>query len=194
MQTQPPTDVQTSYRADLRESHGRSLERRRIMLSVHSATAGGAELMALAEAAYLKRAFDLVISIPDGPLRRQFAEHGELVTGSTSMPVWGASAKRWVGRSARTMYEAVELTRVIRAIDVDLVLTNSAVSLAPAIAGRLAGVPVIVHARDVPASKLAPAVFALQGHLAQTAIVISDQLAPYSPSDVAQTSSSSRMA
>jgi len=41
------------------------------------------------------------------------------------------------------------------------------------LAGRFAGAPVIVHARDVPASRLAPLVFRLEGMLARTIIVIS---------------------
>jgi glycosyltransferase involved in cell wall biosynthesis len=159
--------------------HGRTAERQRILLSVHSATAGGAELMALAEAAHLQRAFDLVISIPDGPLRRSFAAHGELIDGTASMPLWGDSAKRWLGRSAHTVRQAKELARLIRRRNVDLVLTNSAVSLAPVMASRIASVPVIVHARDVPGSKLAPFLFGLHGVLAQTVIIISDELKPY---------------
>lgn len=135
--------------------------------------------MALAEAEYLRRRFDLVIAIPDGPLRPLFACHGEVVDGTASMPLWGDSARRWIGRVGRTLLGAVRLVRVIRRADVELVLTNSSVSLAPVLAGRITRKPVIVHARDVPVSRLAPLVFRLHAALAHTVVVITDALVPY---------------
>ena len=104
--------------------------------------------MALAEAERLKRNNDLLISIPDGPLRPLFALHGTIIDRTTSMPLWGDSAWRWAGRSARTVRQALKLARAIRRHGVDVVLTNSSVSLAPVIAARLVGVPAIVHVRD----------------------------------------------
>jgi hypothetical protein len=105
--------------------------RPRILLSVHSAARGGAERMALAEAEYLKRYFDRVISVPHGPLRPCFARHGELTGGTASMPLWGDSSRRWVARSVRTLDHAVRLARLMRRRHLDLVLTNSSASLAP---------------------------------------------------------------
>ena len=135
--------------------------------------------MTLAEAAHLERRFDLIISIPEGHLRSSFSKYGTIVAGTPSMPVWGDSARRWLGRSVRTVVHAVRLARLIRAAQVDVVLTSSSVSVAPVIAARLARVPAIVHARDVPGSRLAPLVFTLQGFLATTVIVIHDSLRPY---------------
>ena len=152
---------------------GVSGSRPRILLSSHSAYLGGAERLALAEAEYLKEFFDLIIAVPDGPLRAEFARHGDIVDGSSSLPLWGDSARTWVVRLARTMQQSVRLARVIRRNNVKAVVTNSSVSFAPVLAGRLAGTPVIVHARDVPASRLAPLVFRLEGMLARTVIVIS---------------------
>ncbi len=152
--------------------------RKRLLLCVHSATAGGAERMALAEAEYLEQHFELVISIPDGPLRPAFARHGELVEPTTSLPLWGDSARRWLGRSARTISRANRLAGVIRSRGIDGVLTSSSVLLAPVLAARLAGVPVIVHARDVPGSRLSGAVFRIEGRLATSVIVISKGLVP----------------
>ena len=153
--------------------------RSRILLSVHSGSVGGAERLALAEAEHLKGSFELVISVPDGPLRPEFARHGRLLDGTTSLPLWGDSARTWLVRLARTFYQSVRLARTIRRNNVDAVITNSSVSLAPVLAARLAGTPVIVHARDVPASRLAPIVFRLEGMLARTVIVISAGLRPY---------------
>jgi glycosyltransferase involved in cell wall biosynthesis len=149
--------------------------RMRILLSVHSAGLGGAERLALAEAEYLKQAFDLIIAVPDGPLRAQFARHGELIDGTVPLPLWGDSARSWLVRLARTVADSVALTRALRRHKVDAVLANSAVCLAP----RFTGAPVIVHARDVPASRLAPLVFRLEGMLADTIIVISAGQRPY---------------
>ena len=150
----------------------------RMLLSVHSAALGGAERMALAEAEHLTRCYELVISVPEGPLRPRFAVHGEVVDGTASLPLWGDSAYRWTGRCARTAVQACRLARTIRRTGGSAVLTNSSGSLAPALAGRLARVPVVVHVRDVPESRLAPFVFRLHAALAHTVIVITDRLAP----------------
>jgi glycosyltransferase involved in cell wall biosynthesis len=149
------------------------------LLCVHSATAGGGERMALAEAECLKEHFELIISIPDGPLRPSFAAHGEIVDGTVSLPLWGAGARRWVGRSVRTVTRGARLARLIRRRRVDAVLTSSSVLASPVLAARLARVPVVVHVRDVPASRLAPLVFKLEARLAQTVIVISNGQKPY---------------
>jgi glycosyltransferase involved in cell wall biosynthesis len=135
--------------------------------------------MALVEARYLKRWFELVIAIREGPLRASFAEEGELVDGTSSLPLWGAPPHRWLGRSLRSVKEAVRLARLIRRRGIRLVLTNSAVSLAPVLAARMAGVPAIVHVRDVPVSRLAPLVFRLQSRLADTVITISPGQSSY---------------
>ena len=84
--------------------------------------------MALAEAEYLKRRYDLIISIPNGPLRK-LARHGEVISGTSSMPLWGDSARTWLGRSVRTISQSVRLARTIRRRNVELVPTSSSVSL-----------------------------------------------------------------
>jgi glycosyltransferase involved in cell wall biosynthesis len=155
------------------------IERNRILLVVHSAKTGGAERMALLEAEYLEDRFELLISVPDGPLRSRFAAHGELVDSAATLPLWGESLWRWLASSARTALDAIRMAVLIRRRGVELVLTNSSVCLAPVIAACLARVPVVVHARDVPKSRLAPLVFALHGALASTVVVITDGLAPY---------------
>jgi glycosyltransferase involved in cell wall biosynthesis len=154
-------------------------ERGRILLAVHSAKAGGAERMALLEAGHLEDRFELLLSVPAGPLRARFATHGELVGPAETLPLWGGSARRWAAGSARTLVDAVRMAVLIRRRGIELVLTNSAVCLAPVLAARLAGVPAVVHARDVPKSRLAPLIFALHGALADTVIVIADGLTPY---------------
>jgi glycosyltransferase involved in cell wall biosynthesis len=151
----------------------------RILLAVHSAKAGGAERMALLEAAHLEDRFELLISVPEGPLRSRFGAHGELVGAAATLPLWGGSARRWARSSVRTLLDAVRLATLIRRRGIELVLTNSSVCLAPVLAARLARVPVVVHARDVPKSRLAPLVLALHGALADTVVVIADGLAPY---------------
>lgn len=152
---------------------------RRILLAVHGAKLGGAERMALLEAEHLKVSFELLIAVPEGPLRSRFAAHGELVGGAATLPLWGDSFRRWAGGSVRTLLDAVTMARLIRRRQIELVVTNSSVCLAAVLAARLAGVPAIVHARDVPNSRLAPLVLALQAKLAHTVIVITDGLTPY---------------
>jgi len=166
-------------RAECPSSPPNAAERRRILFAIHSAKLGGAERLALLEAEDLKARFELLLSIPDGPLRSRFAMHGELVAAAATLPLWGGSAGRWARSSARTLLDAFNMARLIRRRKVELVLTNSSVCFAPVLAARLAGVPVIVHARDVPRSRLAPLIMALHGRLAHTVIVISDGLAPY---------------
>jgi len=153
--------------------------RRRILIAVHSAKLGGAERMALLEAEYLKARFELLLSVPEGPMREPFAEQGELVAWTETLPLWGASAARWSRSCLRTLWDAAAMARLIRRREVELVLTNSSVCVAPVLAARLARVPVVVHARDVPKSRLAPLVMAVQGKLASTVIVITDGLVRY---------------
>jgi glycosyltransferase involved in cell wall biosynthesis len=155
------------------------IPRNRVLLVVHSAKAGGAERMALLEAEHFEDRFELLISVPEGPLRARFAVHGELVDPAATLPLWGDSAWRWATSSARTLLDAIRMASLIRRRGIELVLTNSSVCLAPVLAARLARVPVVVHARDVPKSRLAPLVLALHGALAHTVVVITGGLAPF---------------
>lgn len=144
----------------------------RVLLCAHSASQGGAERMAIAEAELLARDHEVVISVPDGPLRPELAAHGRLVDGVASVPLWGASPRRWVGCLARTARDALRLARELRRGDIDVVLTNSAVLLAPVLAARLAGRPVVVHVRESVESKLTGTVFAIHRWLASTVVVV----------------------
>jgi UDP-N-acetylglucosamine:LPS N-acetylglucosamine transferase len=132
--------------------------------------------MALAQARYLSRSFDLIIAIPEGPLRSEFERFGELTDGTGTLPLWGGSVRRWITGAIRSASGAGRMFRLIRRADADVVLTNSSVSIAPVLAARLADVPVVVHARDVPESRLSGLVFALHGALADTIIVIAEEL------------------
>ena len=134
--------------------------------------------MALHEAKALEARFELLLAVPDGPLRGDFGAHGELVGGAATLPLWGASFRRWTSGAVRTLLDAIRLARLIRRREVDIVLTNSSVSLAPVLAAKIARVPVLVHARDVPRSRLAPLVLAIHGRLADTVVVIADRLVP----------------
>ena len=153
----------------------------RLLMSVHNAGRGGAELMALAEAQFLQDFYELVIAIPDGPLRSDFADCGELVPGSPRLPLYGAGPRRWASRSVRTAVDAVRLAALIRRRGIELVLVNSMVSLSPLLAARLTGVPSILNprydasqARDRWWRTFFPQVCALEGALASTVVAISD--------------------
>jgi glycosyltransferase involved in cell wall biosynthesis len=174
MTQSPPAAPITATRREPGTGSGR-----RLLLAVHGAKLGGAERMALLEAKDLGARFALTVAIPDGPLRSQFAPHGELVNGTATLPLWGASWRRWIRSSVRSLLDAFAMAMLIRRRKVEAVLTNSSVCLAPVLAAKLARVPVLVHARDVPKSRLARLVLGLQGTLADTVIVISDGMAPY---------------
>jgi glycosyltransferase involved in cell wall biosynthesis len=145
-----------------------------ILFSVHSAHRGGAELRALAETRYLRRWFDLTIPVPEGPLRDEFAAEGELVPGVASLPLWGATPIRWARRWALTARDTLRLWSLIRRRGIELVVTNSAVSLSPVLAARAAGIPAIVRARDWMGSRLSSPVIALHGLLADTIVAVSE--------------------
>jgi len=144
-----------------------------ILLAVHNAESGGAQLLALADARHLARKFSLTISIPEGSLRDDFGKTGELVPATPVLPIWGASPGRWALQSARTLADAVRLAVMIRRRGIKLVVVNSAVLLAPVLAARLAGVPAIVHAREFPMTRGGRVVFRLHRRLATTVIAIS---------------------
>src|SRR5262249_30196675 len=155
--------------------------RPRILLSVHSAARGGAELMALAEARHLCERFELVIAIPEGPLREEFGRCGTLIAGSPRLPLYGAGPLTWAKRATRTAGDSVRLAALIKQRRIELVLVNSMVSLSPLVAARLAGASAIVNPRyDATQAapqwhrSLFPQVCWLEGALADTVIAISD--------------------
>ena len=69
----------------------------RILLAVHSARIGGAQLMALAAAERLAEQYELHIVVPKGPLRERFAEYGTVLRSSATMTFGWGTVKRWAG-------------------------------------------------------------------------------------------------
>src|SRR5215213_9842090 len=88
--------------------------RRRVLLTVHTGERGGGSLMALEEARFLAAEYELVIAVPEGPLRPAFAEHGRVVDGPPSVPLWTNSPTAWLRRGVRTVQHAVRLARLVR--------------------------------------------------------------------------------
>jgi glycosyltransferase involved in cell wall biosynthesis len=157
------------------------MTRRRLLLTVHTGERGGASLMALEEARFLARTHDLVIAVGPGPLRERFAEHGAIVAGPPSLPLWTNEPVAWLKRGVRTVQHALRLARLIRRRRIELVVVNSTVSMAPVLAARLARVPVFVHARDTPFSRFAPLVMGLHARLAHTIVPIAAANEGYLP-------------
>lgn len=153
-----------------------SARRPRALLCVHSALAGGAQAMALAEAEHLAERFELLIAVPRGPLRERFAKHGELVRSTPWLPGWKASPGRWAAQLIRTCFDSIRLARLVRRRDVSAIVTSSTVLLAPSLAGRLTRVPTLVHVREWPVLKTDGFLFRLQGALADTIVAISGGL------------------
>jgi glycosyltransferase involved in cell wall biosynthesis len=153
----------------------------RLLLTVHTGERGGASLMALAEARHLARAHDLVIAVGPGPLRSELGRCGRLVAGVPSVPLWTDDLGPWARRGVRTVQHAVRLARLIRRERIELVLVNSTVSVAPVLAARLAGVPVLVRARDTPFSRWARWVMAVHARLAYAVLPIAAVNESYLP-------------
>jgi len=154
---------------------------RRLLMTVHSAVRGGATLMALTEARFLRDAYDLVLAVPPGPMRPAFEAIAPVVDGPPSLPIWTDSVAQWGWRSLRTCRHALTLATVVRTRGVDMVLTNSSVSLSPVVAARLAGVPVVVHARDTPFSRWAPLLMRAHGRLADAIVANGSQTLGHVP-------------
>lgn len=148
-------------------------EPRAVLIAVHSAAAGGAQAMALAQAEHYAGRCEIVAAVPDGPLRERFAACATLVPRAPSLPTWEVTPWRWGLQLLRSCTDAFRLARVIREHEVDAVVTSSTVLLAPILAARLAGVPNFAHAREWPTSRCGRAVFWLQGHCADVVVAIS---------------------
>jgi glycosyltransferase involved in cell wall biosynthesis len=154
-------------------SAGRPGEPRAVLIAVHSAAAGGAQAMALAQAEHFAGRCRIVAAVPEGPLRERFAACATLVPRAPSLPTWGVTPWRWGLQLARSCTDAFRLARVIREHEVDAVLTSSTVLLSPILAARLAGVPGFAHAREWPTARSGKAVFWLQRHCADVVVAIS---------------------
>jgi glycosyltransferase involved in cell wall biosynthesis len=149
----------------------------RSLLAVHSARRAGAELLALGFAETLASDQKLLIAIGRGPLRARFARLGQLIRGPTSVPIWGASRRRWVLQIARAIPDAVRLALVVRRRRIQVIVANSTVLVAPVVAARLARVPVLVYAHEAPKSPGVLRLFRFHGALADTVIAASSWVA-----------------
>ncbi|UGS34031.1 glycosyltransferase [Capillimicrobium parvum] len=147
-------------------------------MAVHSAGYGGAQLVAISQARALRREYDLVIAIGTGPLRAAFAEvAAAIVRGPPNLPIWGASRGRWTLQIGRAIPDAVRFAVLVRRHEIDVVVVNSTVLVAPVIGARMAGVPVVVHAQEAPKSAAARRLFRVHGVLAHTVVAISPWVA-----------------
>ena len=114
----------------------------RVLMAVHSAQQGGAQLVALGQARALRGEHNLVVAVGNGPLRAAFAEVATaVVRGPTCLPIWGASRRRWALQIARAAADAVRFAALVRRYRVDVVVVNSTVLVAPVLGARLARVP-----------------------------------------------------
>jgi glycosyltransferase involved in cell wall biosynthesis len=149
----------------------------RVLFVVHSARLGGAQQVALGQARTLARVHELTIAVGRGPLRPQFAGLGSLIRAPTRAPIWGASRRRWALDLGRALPDALRLAGVARSRGIDVIVANSTVLVSPVLAGRLAGVPVIVHAQEAPKSPAARRLLRFHGALAHTVVAISPWVA-----------------
>jgi glycosyltransferase involved in cell wall biosynthesis len=154
-----------------------SRPRATLLLSVHSTAHGGSERCAVAEAEHLWPSYSLIVAAPAGPLLDDLARHGTIVGGPPLLPIWGDTPRRWTVQLARTLVDTFRLVRLIRRERVDAVVCNSSVALSPILAARLTRRPVLVHLRDSPNSRLAPALVRLIARIATTVVPVSPGLA-----------------
>lgn len=141
----------------------------RVLMAVHSAQRGGAQLVALRQARALRSEYDLVVSVGGGPLRAAFTEVATaVVRRPTSLPIWGASHRRWALQIGRAVPDAVRFAGLVLRHQIHVVVVNSTVLVAPVLGSRLARVPVIVHAQEAPTSAAATRLFRVHGALADT--------------------------
>ncbi len=129
--------------------------------------------MALAAAERLADRYELHVALRRGPLRARFAAHGRLLRACPTMPLGWGSRGRWLAQAARSMLDAVRIAGYVRRHGIRAVHTNSTVLLGPVLGARLARVPVVVHARELPPDRRARTLFALLGALADTVVAIS---------------------
>ena len=155
-----------------------SAERRPpVLFAVHSTHLGGGEILAYQTARWLSRCgHRLTIAAPDGPLHPLLAETGAVAAPTPTLPTWGASARRWAFQLAAPARDVPRMRRLIRDSGSEVVLTNTSTTLAPVIAARLAGVPVVVHVREWPTSRLATPLLRLHTKIATTVVVIAEPL------------------
>jgi glycosyltransferase involved in cell wall biosynthesis len=156
---------------------GSARRRPSVLFAVHSTHLGGGEILAYQTARWLSRSgHRLTIAAPEGPLHGLFADTGQLVAPTPMLPTWGATAVRWATDMLRTFRDVPRLRRVIRDTGTDVVLTNTSTTLAPVIAARLERVPVVVHVREWPTSRLATPLVRLHARIATTVVVIAEPL------------------
>ena len=148
--------------------------RPRLLLAVHSTGIGGAQLMALAAAERLSGSYELHIALPAGPLRERFSAYGHLLRASPNIAFGWGTRLRTLERVVRSLVDALRIAIYVRRHRIGVVYTNSAVVASPVLGARLAGVPAIVHARELPDDARARALFAVLGALATTIIAVSD--------------------
>jgi glycosyltransferase involved in cell wall biosynthesis len=129
--------------------------------------------MALAAAERLAGSCELHVSVPNGPLRERFAVHGRILRSSPTMTLGWGTRNRWLAQLARSHLDGIRVAAYIRRHDIGAVYVNSTVLLGPVIGARLAGVPVIVHARELPPDRRARALFAAHAMLADTVVPVS---------------------
>jgi glycosyltransferase involved in cell wall biosynthesis len=144
-----------------------------VLFAVHSTEIGGAQLMALAAAEHLSDSYELHIACPPGPLRERFAGHGRLLAPCSNMTFGWGTRSRSLLRVLRSVIDGLRIARYVRRYGIRVVYTNSAVLAGPVLGARLARVPAIVHARELPPDAWARALFAVLGALADTIIAIS---------------------
>jgi glycosyltransferase involved in cell wall biosynthesis len=129
--------------------------------------------MAVAAAEHLALSYDLDIAVLRGPLRQRFEAYGRTLRASPTMSLEWQSPTRWLVDVGRSILDGVRIAIHVRRRGISAVYTNSCVLLGPVIGARLAGVPAVVHARELPADRSGRFLFAVLGTLADTVVAIS---------------------
>ena len=129
--------------------------------------------MALAAADWLADRHQLHIAVRRGPLHPQFAAAGRPMRASPTMTFGWGTRRRWLLELARSVLDAPRIALYVRRHRIRVVHTNSTVLLGPVIGARLARVPVVVYAREMPPDRRSRLLFSLLGAFADTIVAVS---------------------
>ena len=132
--------------------------------------------MALREVQELTKRYRVVVAVPEGPLREDFARVAPVRRGSATMPLVRMSRGQAFKRVTRNLIEVARWIDLLKRGHASLLVVNSTVVVAPVVAARLCGVPVLVHARDILDTPSARRLMALHKRMASTIVAISSDI------------------
>lgn len=147
-----------------------------VLVVVHSAARAGAELITLDEVRHLALRHRVIAAVPRGPLTADFAAAADVVIVNAGLPVWTRRTLPWLRALLRTGAATARITGIVREHDCRVIVTSSSVLLAPVLAARATGRPVIVNIREWPSTRVRRALLTTHLRLADVVVATSSAL------------------